>query len=270
MSSDLIQQYYDQLTKEEWERLERHPMEFAITQLALKEWLPTPPAEILDCGSGPGRYALMLAQQGYQISLLDLSAVNIEYAITRFKQSGLNFVRAEQGNAIDLSRFPAESFDAVLMFGPLYHSLNRSDRLVALAGVLRVLRPGGLLFAAFISRYALVRSLIRNQPELILDISEQLRNFWDTGTYSAQRKNGNEFIFYAIHPTEIAALLESSGFRFLTLLGLEGLTSLIDENLNQASTEIWNEWVQLNYQVADDPSILGCTEHLLAVARKRY
>jgi ubiquinone/menaquinone biosynthesis C-methylase UbiE len=270
MSVDLIRQYYEQLVHLEWERLGRHPMEFAITRRALKQWMPSPPADVLDCGSGPGRYALMLARRGYRVSLLDLAQGSIDYAVERFAEEGLAYVSAEQGDATDLSRYPSESFDTVLMLGPLYHLTNEADRYKALGGALRILRPGGMLFAAFLSRYAILRYAIRNHPELILEAPEQLEVFWNTGSLIPRREDGREFISYAIHPKDIAPLLDRTGFRMISQLGVEGLTSHISEKLNQASQEVLEAWVDLNYEVASDPSILGCVEHLLAVARKRH
>lgn len=270
MTIDLIQQYYDALVEREWERLDRHPMEFALTQRALERWLPPPPAEILDCGSGPGRYALLLARQGYRVSLLDLSGAAIESARQRFQEAEVEFVSARQGNAADLDTYPDNHFGAILMFGPLYHLTSRADRYAALAGALRILKPGGLLFVAFLSRYAVLRYAIRHQPELIVEQPERFQALLEKGRWSPERRDGTEFIAYSIHPSEVAPLLEGSGFRLLALLALEGLTSHIDENLNQASPEVWEAWVNLNYRLAQDESILGAAEHLLAVARKRY
>jgi len=46
------------------------------------------------------------------------------------------------------------SYDAVLLLGPLYHLTDRTDRVGALAEARRVTRPGGIVAAAVISRYA--------------------------------------------------------------------------------------------------------------------
>jgi SAM-dependent methyltransferase len=46
------------------------------------------------------------------------------------------------------------SVDAVLLLGPLYHLRRRADRVRALSEARRVVRPGGPVFAAAISRWA--------------------------------------------------------------------------------------------------------------------
>ena len=63
--------------------------------------------------------------------------------------------------ALDLSRFTDASFDLVLVMGPLYHLVEPSDRDRAIREALRVLAPGGLLFASFITRYAVYIGLLK-------------------------------------------------------------------------------------------------------------
>jgi hypothetical protein len=52
-SGEGVRAYYDRNTAVEWERLERHRTEFAVTLRALRHNLPPPPAAILDVGGGP-------------------------------------------------------------------------------------------------------------------------------------------------------------------------------------------------------------------------
>jgi ubiquinone/menaquinone biosynthesis C-methylase UbiE len=70
---EVIRRYTDKRTEQEWERLGRHRTEFAVTIRALAGHLPPPPARVLDCGGGPGRYAIELARRGYDVTLFDLS-----------------------------------------------------------------------------------------------------------------------------------------------------------------------------------------------------
>ncbi len=75
-----VESYYDTNVQLEWERFDRHRMEFAITKRVLARFLPPPPVSILDCGGGPGRYSIHLAQQGYSVTLLDLAKNNLLFA----------------------------------------------------------------------------------------------------------------------------------------------------------------------------------------------
>lgn len=114
--------------------------------------LPPPPAVVMDVGGGTGVHSFWLAGQGYQVHLVDVVPRHIEQA----RQAAPHLHRLasiQVGDARALS-YPDRSADAVLLLGPLYHLTERCDRLAALVEARRVLRPGGVLLAAAITRYA--------------------------------------------------------------------------------------------------------------------
>jgi len=115
--------------------------------------LPAAPAVILDVGGGAGAYAFPLAKQGCEVHLIDPVELHLEQARSYAETSGVTLASITKGDARQLD-FPAGGADAVLLLGPLYHLVERSDRLQALLEAQRVLRPRGALFAASISRFA--------------------------------------------------------------------------------------------------------------------
>ena len=135
-----VERFYDQNPEYEWERLERHRTEFAVTMRAFEDYLPKPPARILDVGGGPGRYAIALTQRGYEVTLFDLSRGCLDLAREKAEEAGAKLAGYEHGDAQDLSRFQDESFDAVLLLGPLYHLLEEGERRLAIREARRVLR----------------------------------------------------------------------------------------------------------------------------------
>jgi len=263
-----IAYYYDQQAEAEWERLERHRTEFAVTMRALTEHLPPSPARVLDCGGGPGRYAVELARQGYQVTLFDLSHECLALAEKKVAEAGLALAGYEQGTATDLSRFSDEAFDAVLLLGPLYHLLGEEERRQTLVEVRRVLKPGGLLFAAFISRYAVPRYAAVYDPTWPLEQKERLEVLLATGRLPPRGEDELEFLAHFDHPSEVGPLVQREGFEVQTILGVEGLVDRIETEVNALSGEAWDAWVDLNYRVASDPAIHGCTAHLLVIGAK--
>jgi SAM-dependent methyltransferase len=128
-------------------------LEFLRTQELLARHLPVPPARILDVGGAAGIHALPLAQQGYEVDLIDPVELHVRQARDASAVAPAPLRSAEVGDARTLAA-PDGAFDAVLELGPLPHITDRGDRLTALRDALRVLRPGGLLAAAVISRVA--------------------------------------------------------------------------------------------------------------------
>ena len=153
--SDEILSFYRQ--SQESERLTvnvKGQIEFVRTQEIITRYLPAPPAVVLDVGGGSGPYACWLAQAGYEVHLVDPVDVHIEQAKeTSNQQPEHPIASVSLGDAREL-RFLSMSADAVLLLGPLYHLTEKNDRLLALAEAYRVLRNGGVMIAAGISRFA--------------------------------------------------------------------------------------------------------------------
>lgn len=105
--------------------------------------------KILDIGAGAGEYSLYFARKGYEVSALELADANI--AAFRRKLTAEDKIDLVQGNGLDLSRYEDKSFDIVLLFGPLYHLKNDTDKLKCISEAKRVCKDGGKIFFAFIS-----------------------------------------------------------------------------------------------------------------------
>lgn len=268
LHSDEIRNYYDDNPQYEWDRKKRHRTEFALTKRALNAYLPLPPADVLDCGGGPGRYTIELSRQGYQVTLFDLSEGNLNLAKEKATEAGIVMAGCEQGSATDLSRFQPETFDAVLLLGPLYHLTSEDQRKAALDEVYRVLKPGGQLFTAFITRYTPIRYMAVNSAGQILEDLDRIELVLEEGYAPPCDNAALEFIAHFAHPTEVTKMIWDKGYEVLNVLGLEGLISQIDDEVNKLSGESWEAWVDLNYRIATDKCIHGCVEHLLVVAEK--
>lgn len=83
--------------------------------------------KIMDIGAGTGRYSIALAQEGYDVSAVELVKHNL--GLLKAKNST---VKAYQGNALKLKRFDNQAFDITLLFGPMYHLFNIDDKVQAL------------------------------------------------------------------------------------------------------------------------------------------
>jgi 2-polyprenyl-3-methyl-5-hydroxy-6-metoxy-1,4-benzoquinol methylase len=264
-SMNQVEQYYDQNALDEWQRLERHRTEFAVTMLTLEESLPPPPARIADIGGGPGRYSIALAEKGYQVTLVDLAQENLAVARDKSRQAGVGLDAVIQSNALDLSDLASSTYHAVLLFGPLYHLLTKEERLQAVREALRILEPGGLLAAAFITRFAQFRWAARNDPLWLPRDREYTEQFVEKGTH---RVPGLFTDAHFAHPAEVVPLMESAGLTTVRLQGCEGAVSHLDEGINQLEGEDWDYWVQLNYRIGQEPSMYGASDHLLYLGRK--
>jgi ubiquinone/menaquinone biosynthesis C-methylase UbiE len=258
---------YDADVRREWDRLDRHRTEFAVTLRALRDYLPVPPATLLDVGGGPGRYSLALASQGYSVTLFDLSSGLLDFARVKAQEAHIPIAAYEHGDARDLGRFASGAFDAVLLMGPLYHLPEVYDRHKTSAEAFRVLKPGGVIFAAFIGRYAPVRWAAKHSPAWIMEQGITIEMLAPTG-HQMMPPGATFTNLYTARLSEVEPLMTGVGFKTLEILAAEGLVSMIEEQVNNVTGELWEAWVELNYHAGKDPSLLGAAEHILYIGRR--
>ena len=264
-----VEGFYDGNPQNEWERFERNPMEFALTKKAISEYGPKALASVADIGGGPGRYSIWLAGLGYDVTLLDLSKGNLQIAEERAKEAGVAFAKVVHGTATQLDQFDDKQFDSVLLLGPLYHLIERTDQLQAIAEAKRILKPGGVLFAAFLNRFGLIRFLARFQPELIKQDADIVESILAKGDARSDKypEAFSNFSYWST-PSEIEPLMAKAGFEKLAIVNAEGCTAYIDDGIKGLEEELWDAWVELNYQLAKEPELYGASIHLVYVGRK--
>lgn len=248
----------------------RGRLELDRTQEILRRHLPPPPAVILDVGGATGVYACWLADLGYDVHLIDPVPSLVEAArLASARQPSRPLASAQIGDARRLE-WPARSADAVLLMGPLYHLTERSDRLQALNEARRVLRPGGILFAVGISRYAsLMDGLFHGfhqDAAYVRMVDHALRD----GVHSNPPERGYFTTAYLHRPEELEAEVRSAGFVAGELLAIESVAAFLPD-----FDAWWNEpqrreqLLTVIRTVEGDWSFMGASSHLMMVARKR-
>lgn len=270
INAENVAVHYDTNPHYEWARLERHRTEFAVTQQILTDYLPPAPANIIDIGSGPGRYALWLAGQGYGVTLLDLATGNLQLAEREARAAGVQFAATVHSTATDLYRFADATFDAALLLGPLYHLGTLTERQQAVQEAKRVLKPGGLLCAAFLNRFALLRYWARVEPTWLLKFQDAVDTLLSIGLAPLPELPEDNFakVAYWAHPSEIEPFMVDCGLIQLDLINCEGVVADVEEKVNALVGEAWDAWVALNVRLCRERELRGEAVHLLYVGRK--
>lgn len=245
-------------------------LEFARTQEIVLRYLPPPPAVIYDVGGGPGLYAVWLAGLGYQVHLVDIAPLHIEQARqASLLQPDHPLASLAVGDARSLER-EQDSVDLVLLLGPLYHLTNRPDRLAALREAHRILRPGGVLLAAAISRFASALDGLREgylqDPQFVQIVAQDLKD----GQHRNLSPAGDYFTTAYFHrPDELQAEVAEAGFQDSNLLAIEGPGWLFQDFEAQWQDEGMRAMLlQVVRWLEAEPSLLGASAHLLVVAQK--
>ncbi|MDZ5621508.1 class I SAM-dependent methyltransferase [Nocardioides bizhenqiangii] len=254
--------YYEQGKERDRLAGSKGALEFQRTIEILQRRMPPAPAAIADIGGGPGRYAFWLAELGYAVHHRDLMQLHVE----QLQALGRPTIQTAVGDArhVDL---PDSSVDAVLLLGPLYHLPEREDRIEALKEAGRIVRAGGPIFIAAISRWAprldgvLQERLYEQNPDFLQLLPQVER----TGQLPPVVPNG--FVGYTHRPGDLVEEVSDADLQLDDLVGVEGLplaaTDMQSRIVDQAA---WNVLLDAARAIERVPELLGLSPHLLATA----
>lgn len=246
------------------------PLERARTEELVARHLPPPPGVVLDVGGAAGAYSFWLAGRGYEVHLVDPVPLHVGQAEdeSRGRASG-RLASARLGDARKLD-FADEAAEAVLLLGPLYHLTEPRDRLAALAEARRVLKPGGLVFAAAISRFAPLldglRGAVFEREEFARIVERDLAD----GQHRNETGIAAFFTTAFFHePGELAAEVREAGLDLAGLFAVEGPGALLPDFRERWDDPASRErLLDLVRRVEREPALLGVSPHLLAVGRR--
>jgi SAM-dependent methyltransferase len=243
-------------------------LELARTLELLERFLPAPPASILDVGGGPGVYASLLARRGYRVHLLDVVELHVEQARAAAAEHPDAPFTAALGDARRLDE-PDDSRDVVLLLGPLYHLTEREDRLQALHEARRVLRPGGLVAAAAISRFASLLDGLRHgflaDPDFAGIVERDVRDGQHRNPAGTGRPDWFTTAFFH-HPDELVQEVEDAGLALEGVYGVEGPGWLFDGWWSEPARR--GAVLRAARLVEQEPALRAISAHLVVVGRK--
>jgi 2-polyprenyl-3-methyl-5-hydroxy-6-metoxy-1,4-benzoquinol methylase len=263
-SRGIIRNFYDQNSQQEWDRLDRHPYEFAITTRMMDRYIKAGDS-ILDIGGGPGRYSLYYLQKGNPVTLTDLSQGNIEFAMRLASERELP-LRSLACDALQIQQHVEERFDHVFLMGPLYHLLEEAERVQAVKSAMAMLKPNGILYASFLLMFSGIIYFLREAPKQVVEPSEQV---WLDAVRKQISWGGNAFTrAFFIDQDKILPFMQQFDLEILHLFGQEGITSTHNYDLQMQPEEIQNAWIDLSVDLCEIPKYLSHSEHIMVIGRK--
>lgn len=264
-----IAKYYNE--GKEQDRLENplNKFEKIRTLDILERYLPNEKLTIADIGGGAGVYSFILSELGHDVHLLDIVPLHVEQATELNEKSDYPLKSISVGDARKIP-FSDNFADAVLLFGPMYHLTEKQDRLQALKECYRILKPGGLLFSAGISKYA---SLLDGfDTKNILD--EEFQKIVNDDLKMGQHRNPtyHEHYFttaYFHDPNELIIEHLDSGFEQVELLAIEGPLGLLNSITEFLESEEKLK-ILLDYsrKIEKEINLIGSSSHIMVIGKK--
>lgn len=226
---------------------------------------------ILDLGGGAGVYSFPLAKKGYKVTLADLSETLLAQANKQKKEDNVqNLISCDQVNATDLSCYKNQSFDVVLLFGPLYHLTEKTEREKCISEVCRVLKKDGKVFASFIPHLSGSIALVQRfcwSPDQV-DINT-LEECFESGKFKNLSDKGFQEGYYPASE-EIENLFSANGFEKIILRSIRGFGYEKEDVIFKFKNKnVFSKILDLIDSTAEEKSIIEMCGHVMYVGVKK-
>lgn len=256
-----LEEYYNKFNEEKRLTSRHGQVEYITSMKYIHQYIPRVSnacdVKILDIGAGTGRYSVALAEEGYDVTAVELVKYNL--GILKKKNSS---VKAMQGNALHLKKLSDDSFDITLLFGPMYHLFGFEDKKKALSEAKRVTKPGGILLVAYcMNEYSVLTYAFKEKH--VLECMEQNRFTKDFHTVSSK-----ENLYDYVRLEDINALNESCNLSRLQIISPDGPANYMRMYLNQLSEEEFNLFIQYHLSTCERPDLIGAGAHTLDILKK--
>ena len=259
----ILDNYYSNIYSED-ERLIKdnvHKMEFITTINYIDKYLE-PNDRILEIGAGTGRYSLYYANKGYKVDAVELVKSNVDKLKSNItKDMDINAI---QGNALDLSMYKDDTFDITLVLGPLYHLFSKEDVDKAINEAIRVTKPDGIIYLAFI----------------LFDMSILSWGFIDKNIYDNYGKdkqvsldfkpnNDEKLVFNLRFYDDIKKLMNNYDVEQLHYVATDGIARLIKDTVNNMTEEEYKLFLDYHLSSCERDDLMGYSGHILSINKKR-
>ena len=259
---NIINSFYKDIYKED-DRLtsnKAHYIEFITTTNYIDKYLKKG-HRILEIGAGTGMYSLHYAKAGYMVDAVELVPSNVK--IMKDKITKDMKINAICGNAIDLSMYDDNTFDITLSLGPMYHLFKRSEVNRAIDEAIRVTKPGGKIFFAYI----------------LFDLTMLTWGFNDGNAYDNYGKdkqislnftpnNDESLIFNMRYFDEVKKLMDSFDVKKLHYVATDGVGRVISDTIDKMNEEEYNLYVKYHLSICEREDLIGYSGHILSIVEK--
>lgn len=234
-------------------------VEFLTSMKYIHEYLKdNKNAKILDVGAGTGRYSVQLANEGYDVTAVELVKHNL--GILKAKGSS---VKAYQGTALDLSRFEENTFDITLVFGPMYHLYTFEDKVKALQEAKRVTKVNGVILVAYImNEYSVITYGFKEN-----NIRKSIENGKLTEDFHVISKPEDLYDYVRIE--DINKINEEANLQRIKIIAADGQANYMRSVINAMDQETFDLFLKYHFSTCERPDLLGASAHTLDILRKK-
>lgn len=253
MNEEALIKYYNKFNEEKRLKTKHGNIEFITALKYIHDYLKEN-NKIIDIGAGCGAYSIMLANEGYDVTAVELVKHNL-----RVIEQQSNKVKCYQGNAVDLSKFDDNCFDITLLFGPMYHLITYEEKKKALKEAERITKSGGYIFISYcMNEYAIITHGFKENF-----IKEELHKI--NSDYQII-SNENDLYSY-VRLEEINHLKNECNLERVKIIAQDGPTEYLKKEINNMDENTYELFMKYHFATCEREELLGASRHILDILK---
>ena len=257
--NEVLNDFYSNSCDEESRLLSKHgQVEFLTTINYIDKFLNND-SKILEVGAGTGRYSLYYADKGYNVTAIEYVEHNVDILKSKIKDN-MNIV-AEQGDAIDLSRFSDNTFDVTLVLGPLYHLYEDDDINKAISEAIRVTKKDGIIAIAYLTNDSIMIDWTLKDNHLIDGYPKDF-------DYNFRLRRYPEGVFAPFYISEFKDIMSKFNVTLLHNVATDGFTIHVRDKIDTLTDEEFNVWMRYHLSTCEREDLQGYSNHMLYICKK--
>lgn len=253
-----LEKYYNKFCEDKRLTRRHGQVEYITSMKYINEHLKNNKnAKILDVGAGTGRYSVKLANDGYDVTAIEL----VKHNLGVLKSKG-STVKAMQGTALDLSRFSDNTFDMTLVFGPMYHLYTVEKKVKALKEAKRVTKVGGTILVAYcMNEYSVITYGFKEN-----NIRDCIKNGKLSDDFHVISEPEDLYDYVRIE--DINKINDEVGISRIKIVSADGPANYMRPVLNAMDDDTFKLFIDYHLSTCERPDLLGASAHTLDILRK--
>jgi ubiquinone/menaquinone biosynthesis C-methylase UbiE len=260
-TDDILNNHYENNYEEDgrFDKDKAHRIEFITTKKYIDKYIKLGD-RILEIGAGTGAYTIHYAKQGYEIDAVELVQFNLD--LLKSKITTEMKVNTKHGNALNLDSYEDNTFDITLLFGPLYHLFTQEDRQKAISEAIRVTKPSGIIFIAYLTNdsiivnYFLRKGHMAELPKMIKDGSYRLID-------------DPKEVFTGFHLDEFEKHVDLPNIEKIKNVAADGISYVLREYVDALSEDDFTKWLGYHFATCENRDLQGYSMHMLYICKKK-
>ncbi len=256
MNEDNLIVYYNKFNEDKRLTTRHGKIEYITSMKYIHEYLNDSP-KIIDIGAGTGKYAIALANEGYDVTAIELIKHNLKVIEQKSK-----LVKTYQGNAINLKKINDNTYDLTILFGPMYHLITKEEKIKALEEAKRVTKRNGIIMVAYcMNDYAVITHGFKDN-----NIKECLKNNELDNNFHITPKNTDLYSMVTIN--DINELNKITNLERIKIITPDGPSNYMRDVLNKMDDETFELFIKYHLTTCERQDLIGASAHTVDILRK--